>query len=402
MLFEYKARDKDGNIQEGEVEASSKEAASLVVESYGLYIVSLQKKKIPFYKKELPPIFERVSGKDIVMISRQLAVMAESKIPIVEALQTLSRQLEKKSLREKILAVADKVEGGMPLSKALSQYPEVFSEFYVNMVKSGEASGKLSEALRYLADHIEKEYKFQQKIRGAMFYPVFILIVFVGIMIFLFVGIMPELTDILLDAGEEIPAITQLVIGISDFMVERGWILAVAAYSITVFAIKFFTTSQGREMFDKFVLKAPVFRDFFKKTYIIRFAESFSTLIAAGVPIVKSLEISGEIVQNTVYKNAIFQIAENVEKGRQVSESMKKYPDLFPAMLIQMSLVGERSGRLGPSLMNVVDFLQDELQRTLDKYISMIEPALIISLGVLVGGLVASVLIPIYNVSMSI
>ncbi len=401
MKFYYKARDKDGEIREGEVEASSKDSASLVVENYGLYVVSLEEIKVPFYKRELPPIFERASGKDIVMISRQLAVMAESKIPIVEALQVLARQIEKKLIREKILSVSDKVEGGMPFSKALSYHPDVFSEFYVSMIKSGEVSGKLSEALRYLADHIEREYKFQQKIKGAMFYPIFILVVFLGIMIFLFVGIMPDLTGMLLEAEGELPFITEIVVAFSDFLVEQGWIVTVGVYSFVVFSIKFFTTKQGREAFDRFVLKAPVLREFFKKTYIIRFAESFSTLITAGVPIVKSLEISAEIVQNVVYKEAILDIAKNVEKGRQVSESMRNHPEIFSPMLIQMSYVGEKSGRLGSSLLNVVDFLQDELQRTLDKYISLIEPAMIITLGVLVGGLVAAVLIPIYNISMS-
>jgi type IV pilus assembly protein PilC len=399
MQFYYKARDKEGNIQEGEVEASSKEAAFLVVQSYDLYVVSLVEKKVPFYKQDFA-IFERISPKDVVMVSRQLAVMVESKIPIVESLQTLSRQIEQKALKEKILTIADKVEGGMPLSKALAAFPEIFSDFYVSMVKSGEASGKLSETLTYLADHLERDYEFRQKIVGAMFYPIFILVIFLGILIFLFVVIMPELTMILLDAGGDIPLITQIVIAISDFLVENGWFLVVGAYSLVAFSLKFFSTEQGREVFDDFILKVPVFKDFFAKTYIIRFAESLSTLITAGLPIVRSLEITSDIVQNKVYKKAILKIADSVEQGKQMSEAMKKYPHVFSPILIQMAIVGERSGRLGPALMNVVRFFRAELERTLEKYISMIEPLLIILLGGLVGGLVGSVLLPIYNISL--
>ncbi len=400
MQFYYKARDKNGEIQTGEVDASSKEAAFLVVQSYELTVISLVEKKVPFYKKDFAA-FDRVSPKDVVMVSRQLAVMVESKIPIVESLQTLSRQIEQKTLKEKILTIADKVEGGMPLSKSLAAFPDIFSEFYISMVKSGEASGKLSETLTYLADHLEREYEFRQKLIGAMFYPAFIMVIFIGILLFLFVVIMPELTVILTDAGGDIPLITQIVIGISDFLVESGWFVVLGFYSVTVFGIKYFTTEQGREVLDEFILKIPVFKDFFAKTYIIRFSESLSTLITAGLPIVKSLEITGDIVQNKVYKDAIMKVAESVEQGKQMSEAMKKYPHIFSPILIQMTIVGERSGRLGSALMNVVRFFRAELERTLEKYISMIEPFLIIALGGMVGGLVGSVLIPIYNISLS-
>lgn len=385
----------------GEVEASSKEAAFLVVQSYGLFVISLVEKKTPFYKQDFT-IFERVSPKDVVMISRQLAVMVESKIPIVESLQTLSRQIEQKRLKEKILTIADKIEGGVPLSKAFATYPEIFSEFYISMIKSGEASGKLSETLTYLADHLEREYEFKQKLVGAMFYPLFIMIIFLGIMIFLFVVIMPELTVILLDAGGEIPFVTQIVIGISDFLVNNGWFVALGMYSIIVFTIKYFSTRQGRDVMEEFLLKIPVLKDFFSKVYIIRFSESLSTLITAGLPIVRSLEITADIVQNKVYKDAILKIAESVQQGKQMSDSMKKYPHIFSPILIQMAIVGERSGRLGSALMNVVKFFRAELERTLEKYISMIEPLLIILLGGMVGGLVASVLLPIYNISMTV
>jgi type IV pilus assembly protein PilC len=399
MQFYYKARDKNGEIQMGEVEASSREAAFLVVQSYELFVISLVEKKVPFYKQDFA-ILERVSPKDVVMISRQLAVMVESKIPIVESLQTLSRQIQQKGLKEKILTIADKIEGGIPLSKAFSTFPEIFSEFYVSMIKSGEASGKLSETLTYLADHLEREYEFRQRLVGAMFYPLFIMIIFLGIMIFLFVVIMPELTLVLLDAGGEIPLITKIVIGISDFLVNNGWFVLLGLYSIMAFGLKYFSTRQGRDTLDEFLLKIPVFKDFFSKIYIIRFSESLSTLITAGLPIVRSLEITGDIVQNKVYKDAILKISESVEQGKQMSEVMKKYPDIFSPILIQMTIVGEKSGRIGPALMNVVKFFRAELERTLEKYISMIEPLLIILLGGMVGGLVGSVLLPIYSISL--
>jgi type IV pilus assembly protein PilC len=401
MQFYYKARDKNGDMQMGEVDASSRESAFLVVQSYGLFVISLVEKKTPFYKQDFA-IFDRVSPRDVVMISRQLAVMVESKIPIVESLQTLSRQIEQRNLKEKILNIANKIEGGMPLSKAFATYPEIFSEFYISMVKSGEASGKLSETLTYLADHLEREYEFRQKLVGAMFYPLFIMVIFLGIMIFLFVVIMPELTLILIDAGGEIPLVTQIVIGISGFLVQNGWFVILGVYSMIAFGLKYFSTKQGRDVLDEFILKLPVFKNFFSKVYIIRFAESLATLITAGLPIVRSLQITADIVQNKVYKEAILKVSESVEQGKQMSDGMKKYPHIFSPILLQMAIVGERSGRLGPALMNVVKFFRADLERTLEKYISMIEPLLIILLGGMVGGLVASVLLPIYNISMSV
>ncbi len=401
MQFDYKARDKEGNIKEGVVEASSRESAFLVVQSYDLYVISLTEKKVPFYKQDFGSSFERVSGQDVVMISRQLAVMAESKIPIVESLQALSKQLEKKTLKEKMLSIADKVEGGAPLSKALALHPEIFSNFYVNIIKSGEASGKMSESLTYLADHIEREYQFRQKIIGAMFYPIFILVIFVGIMLFLFMFIMPELTQILIDAGGDIPFITQIVISVSSFLERNGLFVFLGFASLVGLAIKFFRTEQGKEVLDEFILKAPIVNDFFRKTFMIRFSESLATLITAGLPIVKSLEITAEIVNNKVYKETIMKLSEGVEQGKQISEVMKRYPKMFSPLLVQMVIVGERSGRLAPSLNNVVRFLRAEVERTLDRYISMLEPLMIVALGVLVGGLVGSVLLPIYNISMS-
>ncbi len=401
MKFDYKARDKEGNMHEGVVEASSRESAFLVVQSYDLYVVSLTEQKVPFYQQDFV-FFEKVSGQDVVMISRQLAVMAESKIPIVEALQALSKQLEKRTLKEKILSIADKVEGGMPFSKALSSFPEIFSDFYVNIIKSGEVSGNMSESLSYLAEHIEREYQFRQKVTGAMFYPIFILVIFLGILLFLFMFIMPQLTGILLDAGGDIPTITLIVIAVSDFL-ERNGLYVLFGLIILVFAsIKFFKTKQGKDILDEFILKLPGLQDFFRKTYIVRFSESLSTLITAGIPIVKALEITADIVNNKVYREAILELAEVVEQGRQLSEGMKKRPKMFSPILIQMTIVGERSGRLGSSLTNVVRFFRAEIERTIDRYISMLEPIMIILLGALVGGLVGSVLLPIYNISMSV
>ncbi len=399
MKFEYKAKDKEGKVQTGMIVASSKEAAFLVLQNYELYLISIKEKKTPFFAKEIT-LFQHVSQKDVVMLSRQLAVMFESKIPIVESLQTIARQIQQRGLKEKILSVAEKVEGGVPLSKAFAIHPDIFSSFYVSMVKSGEASGKLSEIFTYLADHIEREYGFRQKLIAAMFYPLFILCVFGGVLMFLFIVVMPELTDILIEAGSEVPMITQIVMGISEFLREYGWFVFLGIYSAVVFFIKFFTTEQGKKIIDEFIFKIPSFGTFFKKMYVSRFAESISTLISGGLSIAHSLEITAEVMQNKVYKEIVLDIREGVEKGRQMSEVMNKYQNFFPPLLVQMVIVGEKSGRLSASLMSVVRFFRGEVERTINSYVSLIEPVLIIVLGGLVGGLVVSVLLPIYNMGM--
>lgn len=399
MKFNYQTRTKEGEIQTGIVEAASKEAALNLLYKHGLYVTFLEEAALPIYAKRIK-IFERISRKDIVLFSRQLSIMFKSEISLVEALGTLANQAKNSDFKEKILKLSEEVEGGTPLSKALSRYPKLFNHFYVSMVKSGEASGKLSGALDYLADHLEREYHLASRIRGAMIYPALVVFVVLAVLFLMMFFVVPHLTEVLEVTGQELPIVTQIVIGLSGFSRKWGWILILGLAIFTVIIFRYYyKTAEGKKFFEKFFLKLPLIGEFLKMVYLSRFAENLSTLISGGLPIAKALEISGEIVGNTVYKEIIFQTRDEVRKGERISSVLQRHPEAFPPMFCQMVLVGEKTGTLEKTLINVVDFYQKEVDRTIDNLLSILEPLLIIFLGLIVAGLMASILLPLYNIT---
>ncbi|MBU0476415.1 type II secretion system F family protein, partial [Patescibacteria group bacterium] len=379
MKFNYQARTKDGQTQSGVVEASSREAALSILQRYGVYVTFLEEEDVSsFILGRRIKIFERISRKDVVMFSRQLAIMSKSNVPLVEALSSLASQTKNQNFKEKIFAITEEIEGGVPLSQALARYPKIFSSFYVNMIKSGEASGKLSETLNYLADHSEREYEFYSKIIGALIYPAFVLLVFVVVLTLMIVFVIPQVTEVLGASGEELPLITKFVVGISDFFVAWWWLIFASLSVGVILTLRFSKTDQGQKFFDRLFLKLPLLGDFFKKIYLARIAENLTTLISGGLPIAQSLEITGEVVGNDVYKTIIARTRDGVRRGESISSLLLPHPEFFPPLFIQMVVVGERTGQLDSSLLNVVDFYQKEVERSLENLIGLLEPLMII------------------------
>ena len=397
MKFNYQARTKAGEIQPGIVEASSREAAVNVLRSHGLYVTLLEEVSPPFYARKIK-IFERIPRKEIVAFSRQLSIMFKSEIPLIEILNTLAKQTRNLSLREKILDMVDKVEGGTPLSKTFGFYPEIFSSFYINMVKSGEASGKLSGVFSYLADHLEREYHFYGKIRGALIYPVFILVVFVAVILAMIFFVMPQMNRLVSETGGELPTITKVLLGTSFFLRKWGWVLILTLLFLITAFFFYFRTKEGKEFFDKNLLKIPFLNNLLRKIYLSRLSLNLSTLISGGLPIVRALEITGEVVGNEVYKGIILETAERVKKGEQISAFLERHPKEITPLFIQMVVVGEKTGRLESALINVVDFYQKEVDRSLENFMRLLEPILIVIFGLLVGGLMAAVILPLYQI----
>jgi len=397
VRFNYQARTKTGEIQSGVVEASSKEAALTLLQKYGFYVTLLEEiELVPFWTKKIK-IFERISKQEIAIFFRQLAIMFKSKVPLVESLYVLTKQTKNPSFREKILKIAEEIEGGTPFSQALALYPKFFSSFYTNMVKSGEISGKLSETLEYLADHIEREYYFQTKLKGSMIYPIFVLFVFSIVVTAMVVFIIPQMTKVLTESGQELPFLTKAIMGASQFLKKWGVLLILAISGLVIFIYRYSKTEGGKKFLDRFWLKLPVLGNLLKKICLTRFAENLSTLIAAGLPITQALEITGEIIGNDVYKTIIFQTRDGIRKGEQISSNLEKYPEFIPPLFLQMTLTGEKTGNLDESLINVVNFYQKEVEQNLNSLINLLEPVLIIFLGGLVGLIVASILLPIYQ-----
>lgn len=397
MKFNYQSRDQKGKKQLGTIEASDQETALDFLQRQGLSVVSLSKSaSIPFYAREIK-LFQRISRKEIVLFSRQLSIMFRSQIPLLEILETLSFQTNNLKFKEIILKLKQEVESGATLSKALSQFPNPFSLFYVNMVRSGEASGKLSDSLSYLADHLEREYHLRSSIRGALIYPIFILFVLLLMGFFAAFFIMPDLVSVLKEGNGDLPLATSIVIGFTDFLKNKGWLILLFLVGLIVFIWQYKKTEKGEIFFDKFNLKLPLLNGFLKKIYLSRLAENLSTLIAGGLPIARALEISGRVVGNSIYRDIIFQTRDGVRKGENVSALLKKYPNFFSPMFIQMVVVGERTGRLDSALLNIVNFYQKEVDRSVDTFIKLLEPALILFLGVMVAIFAIAILLPLFG-----
>jgi len=399
MKFNYQARNKEGEVQSGTVEASSREAAINLLQKHGLYVTILEEAAaLPIYAKRIK-IFERVSAKELVLFSRQLSILFKSKVSLVEALQVLAIQAKNASFKEKIFKLAEDVEGGTSLSGAISRYPQIFSSFYIAMIKAGETSGKLSEALSYLAEHLEREYHLTSRIKGAMLYPALIVVVAIVVLALMMFFIIPQLTKVLAETGGELPAATQLVINLSDFLKKWGWIILLGIAGLIIAIFRYYRTKEGKRFFDNFFLQLPLIGPVLKMIYLSRFAENLSTLISGGLPIAQALETTGDIVGNTIYKEIIFKARDEVRKGEPVSAILARFPAAFPPIFTQMALVGERTGTLDKTLMDLVEFYQKEVDRNVNNLLSILEPILIVFLGLLVAGLMAAVLMPLYRMA---
>lgn len=396
MKFNYQARTKEGEIQVGVVEASSKETALSLLQKYGFYVTYLEEAKAPFYARKIE-LFSRVTSRDVVLFSRQLAMMFGAKVPLVEALKVLSGQTDNQELREKIMKLSEDIEGGSPFSKALSRHPKIFSVFYVSMVKAGEASGKLSESLTYLADHLEREYHLLSKTRGALIYPSLIFSLVIFVFVLMIYTVIPQMKMVVEESGADIPKITQNVIAASELFKEYGIFVAAGFIILLLILFRYYKTKAGQKTIDRILLKIPLLGPLLKTIYLARLAESLSTLITGGLMITQSLELSADIVGNNTYKEAIFTARDEVRRGVPLSSVLAVYPDIFPPVFIQMALVGEKTGSLDTSLMNIATFYQKEVERGINNVLSILEPGMIIILGGVVGGLMLSILMPMYR-----
>lgn len=399
MKFNYQARTKAGDIQTGTIEAGTYEAAVKTLQRHDLAVIFLEPiSRIPFYARSLK-ILQRVKAKDLVMLYRQLSILFEANIPPLDALASLSRQVHNPYLKEILFEVETDVRGGESLSSAFSKHKKIFSAFYVNVIRSGEATGRLDEVLKYLADHAEREFILTSKIRGAFVYPGFILSAFLIVAVLMLIYVIPHLTAVLLETGQELPFTTKLLIGTSDFF--RSWILLVIIIFIGsgIGFLRLIKTPKGREVWDKFKLKVPLFGKLLQKMYLARFSENFGTLLKGGISILDALQIAAQIVGNVVFNHIIMDAREEVKTGGEISSVFEKDPKNIPPVVVQMVKVGEKTAKLDEMLGRMASFYQGEVDRTVNNLTQLIEPILILLLGGGVAFLVASILMPIYNIT---
>ena len=397
MKYIYQARSKEGKAESGTVEASSKEAAALLLQKYNIFVTSIKEQTPKILRFGSISFLNKVSKKDLAIFSRQLAVMVSSRVPVTQSLKALTIQVKNQDFRDKILKISQLVEEGNSLSAAFATFPGIFNVFYISLIKTGEASGKISDSLYYLSDHLEREHDISSQIFEAMIYPVFVIAVLLLVVPMVIIFLIPRLVDLLKQTSVKPPAFTQLMINFYGFLANYGWILLVAFVLLVIFLIYYFTTQEGKKRYDEWSLKVPFIGGFFKKIFLVRFAENISTLITAGLSINNALKISRDTVGNYVYKNILTDTEERVSQGERISYVLSKYPDYAPPFVVQMIEVGEETGTLDTNLMEIVNFYNKEVKRAIETFTAMLEPVLIIFLGLVVALLAISVIEPLYG-----
>lgn len=401
MLFKYKSVDKDGAEKEGRIEAINEGVAISSLQDRGFIITQIE----PAGKKNLWNLeisfFEKVSNKDIVILSKQISTLFGAQVSALRVFRLLADESENSVLRKTLKKVADDIQNGSLISEALSKHPKTFSEFYVNMVKSGEETGKLNETFLYLAEHLNRGYELMSKAKNALIYPAFVIIVFIVVMILMFTMVIPKISVILVEAGQELPFLTRVVIFISDLLVNYGLFVLVAVIVGIFFFIKFSRTTAGKISIDRFKLSIPYVGNLYRKMYLARISGNMNTMLSSGISVVKAVETTASVVDSIVYKNILEKAAQSIRTGTSFSNALTGYEEI-PNIMVQMIKIGEETGGVGEILNTLSRFYEREVNNAVDMLVGMIEPVLIVFLGVGVGGLLLSVLMPIYNISSAI
>ena len=395
--FYYKARSQEGAPSEGLIEAASMELAVSSLQRKNLLVISV----VPVESREgilesIEKLFARVPMRELVLFTRQLSTLFEAKVPIVESFKILINEAENKLFKTNLAGVLDDIQAGMTISQSLSRHPVVFSSFYVAMVRSGEESGKLEDIFGYLADYLERSYELTRKARNAFIYPAFVLIVFVGVMTAMLVWVIPPLSAILLESGQELPIYTKMVIGLSNLIINFGVLLVVFIAAIFVVLIKYAKTENGKTYFARLAISMPIMGGLYRKLYLSRISDNLHTLLSGGITVVRSLEITADVVGNDIYRRIMLDAVEAVRGGAMISEAFSRYKDI-PHLLSQMIRIGEETGKLDYVLGSIAKFYRKDVDSFMDNLVSLIEPILILVLAGGVGILVAAVLLPIYN-----
>lgn len=393
--FQYRAKNTQGKVVIGKVQTASAALAEQALKERGLEIILLREVQERF---KMPLALERVRPRDLVIFSRQLSTLANANVPLVQSLRTLVDQTVNRELRKVLISVADEVEAGTRLSLALSKHPKIFDTFFISMIKSGETAGRLADVLNYLADQTEKEYDLVSKVRSAMMYPAFIVggMVIVGIVLLVFV--IPQLTAVLIESGATLPLTTRMLIGASWFTKTYWWLILTVLILAGV-GFKFgLRNLEFRERVDKFKLRIPVFGSLLQRIYLARITRSLQILLSGGVDTVGALEVVGEVVGNEYYKGLIRTTKREVDDGNPITSVFAQSP-LVPPMVTQMMAIGEETGKLSEILEKLTAFYSREVDNAVDTLVSIIEPLLMVVIGIGVGLVVASIILPMYQLA---
>lgn len=396
--YNYRARNKENQVVAGVVQAASIEAARKILGKNELTPISIS---VPRSFAEYLPFFNKVSLKDKTLFARQLSTMIEAGLTLSQALRLLIRQTRKGKFRGALEAILNDIQDGFSFSTALAKFPDVFDQIFINVVRSGEATGKLEIVLTQLATNMEKDVKVRGRIKGALVYPIFIIIVMIGVGVIMVTKVIPQLKDVFLSSGKQLPASTQFLLTLSDVVVNRWYLLIIGLVVIIVGLQIFLRSNLGQELSSRYVLKVPLAGRIVEESSMARFGRLLGILLSSGVPMLEALRLINDSFPNRLYKRAFSEVASQVERGVPMSVPINANP-LFPIMVGQMVAVGEQTGKMDEVMTRLAGYYEEEVDTKVGSISTLVEPMVIILLGFGVAFLVTAILLPIYEISTSV
>jgi type IV pilus assembly protein PilC len=399
-VFTYTALDAEGHERQGTIDAVSMDVAIAALQRRGLVISGIEPEKRSGVLESRISLFERVTNADIVMLSRQITTLFEAQVSALRAFRLLAAEARTPTLGQKLTEIANDLQSGSSISAALSRHPKLFSPFYVNMVKAGEESGKLDETFSFLADYLDRNYEITQKAKNALIYPAFIFGTFIVVMGLMMTLVIPRLADMLSDVGQSIPIYTKVIVGISVFMQHYILLILIMLAVGGFFLYRYSKTAKGQELFSRARLELPIIGGIYKKIYLSRVADNLSTMLRSGIQVLRGIEITASVVEDVTYEKILLAAAQDVKAGLPVSEALRKYREI-PGIMVAMMKIGEETGNMGEILETMARFYRREVNNAVDTMVDLIEPIMIVALAVGVAILLASVLVPIYNIASS-
>jgi general secretion pathway protein F len=396
-VFEYKALDAQGKEVKGIVDADTAAAARIKLRSQGIYPTytsAADEKKTAIARKRLV----RISPRDLALPMRQLATLLGSGLPLVESLSALIEQTEKPSLRKIFSQIREEVLRGKSLSAAMGEHPRVFSNLQVNMIRAGESSGGLEIVLDRQAELMEKRLELSQRVRSTLMYPIFMAVIGTSVLIFLMSFVVPTVTTIFKETGQALPLPTKLLISFGSALQKTWWVFGLIGMAMLFFWIRFTRTERGRKVKDRAMLKIPLWGVLQVKFIIARFFRTLGTLLLSGVPLLPSMDISGAVAGNAIFEEAIKSMKNQVAEGKSLALPLKN-AGIFPPMAVHMVQSGEKSGKLEPMLLRVAETYEKEAANSINGFTSLLEPIMILCMGLIVGFIVLAILLPILEMS---
>ncbi|TSC60577.1 MAG: Uncharacterized protein LiPW15_455 [Parcubacteria group bacterium LiPW_15] len=402
MKYKYRAKTKEGEEQTGFVDAANRDAAITVLTGHELFILSIEETgKVRWYDR-VSSYFGRVKRKDLVIFARQMAVLMEAQLPLTSVVKTLENQTAHPGLKEAALQIREDIDAGLAFSQALERQSHIFPIYFVSMIRSAEVTGNLDKVIGFLADYLEKEAALVGKARSAMIYPFIVIGLFAVVVIIMLTFVFPQIVPVFEQSGVKLPAFTSLLIGLGTFL-SKWWIGVVLLLAIVAIVIlDYLKTPEGVAFKDDLKIRMPIVKRIYVPLTLTRFASTTSMLLRGGVPITQAIEIVGQTIDNVIYRDLLHQVAEDVSQGEHFADALGKAPRHFPPLVSQMISVGETTGRMDQMLIRISDFYGKEADTLVGNLVDLIQPVLMIGIGIMVAVLFASILLPLYQLTSSI